>query len=69
MPNSHERILARLMQRNPKTQTTAELQRLFLDLSKRFTSQLENCKDVEQLEDLQRYIKAVALEIERRDGK
>jgi hypothetical protein len=61
-----QRIIPPLMLPDPRPLNIPELMQLFVEVSRYFTGQIADCKDVEVLEDLQLYMRAITSEIERK---
>jgi hypothetical protein len=68
--NKNPKIITRLMLPNPEGLSVKQLQALFIDVSNKFITSLDNCKEIEELKDLQAYIRSITVEIEKKqDGK
>lgn len=60
------KIVVKFMLPGPKGKSVKQLQRLLLDVSKKFVDQIDTCKDVEELRELQAYMRYITAEIERK---
>ena len=61
-----EKIVVKFMLPGPKGMSIDQLQKLLLEISKKFVAELDDCKDVEELRELQAYMRYVAAQIERK---
>jgi hypothetical protein len=59
--------LNRLKLPDPAEMSVNDLRNMFLVASEEFSKRLENCRDVDELRELQAYIKIVSQQIQDRD--
>jgi hypothetical protein len=70
-PDPLVKLIITVMIQDPRRLCVKDLHQVFVDTCHEFISRLQNCKDAEDLEllqDLHLYLKALSLQIENRNG-